>query len=498
VLLQMNAWAPFALAAVALPLLSIPTVRAMRARETFASPPPGEEPARLADLAREAMRPGVRSLLAAQALWVLGYAALPSFFILYADHVLGIGPGAAGLWLVLFGALTGGTMVLAGRARDPRHHRGLVVGGVVLLGAGLLAAGWASTLLTVAPGLASAAIGFGLVSTVGFPLFAALIPPGETGRHTALYFSVRAIAGAIALPAVGWTVAVTGSYRSMLLGGAVVTLAALLPLGVRLRAPGWLRSIGAGWLARFAASLAALGAVVLGVGLLVAETPLAAADEALFRTLNGAWHGPDALWSVLNPHTPNYIALLAVAALLAAVADRRRILAVIGFAALSWVVAVGLQQQIHRIWDRPRPEEVLGAGEVVLDGNTWAHLASYPSGHAVATAALVAAIGRAFPLARVPLWTYLVAVAASRVLFGAHFPSDVIVGLVLGYVVARAVEALLARAGLLTLPIGLARYPRGEGDSRTASPCTAVAASHPSAAPRTAPAAMSRRKWTPR
>lgn len=490
VLLQASAWAPFAASAVMLPLLAIPTVRVMRARETFAPAAGGPERARLADLAREAARPGVRSLLAAQALWVLGYAALPAFFILYAEHVLGMGPGVAGLWLVLVGALTAATMALGGRARDPAHHRRLVAAGVILLGGGLLAAGAASTALTIAPGLAAAAIGFGLVSTIGFPLFSALIPPGETGRYTALYFSVRAVAGAVALPAAGWTVAVTGSYRSIMLAGGAVTLAALAPLGVRLGALARLRRLGAGWLARWTVALGALAAVVLGVGLLVANTPLAGADEALFRAVNGLSHGPEALWTLLNPHTQNYVALIALAALLAAVVDRRRIAAVVGLAVLSWVLAVGLQQLIHRVWDRPRPEEVLHAGEVVLDGHTWAHLASYPSGHAVATAALVTAIARAAPAARLPLWAYLAAVAATRVLFGAHFPSDVLVGLVLGYAAARAAEALLRRAGVLELPLRASGY--GLGARRRARLRTARAASQPTEAPNAAPAAMSR------
>lgn len=275
----------------------------------------------------------------------------------------------------------------------------------------------------------------------------------------------------------------------MLAGGAV-TLAALAPLGVRLGALARLRRLGAGWLARWTVALGALGAVVLGVGLLVANTPLAGADEALFRAVNGLSHGPEALWTLLNPHTQNYVALIALAALLAAVVDRRRIAPVVGLAALSWLLAVGLQQLIHRVWDRPRPEEVLHAGEVVLDGHTWAHLASYPSGHAVATAALVTAIARAAPAARLPLWAYLAAVAATRVLFGAHFPSDVLVGLVLGYAAARAVEALLRRAGVLELPLRASGY--GLGARRRARLRTARAASQPTEAPSAAPAAMSR------
>jgi MFS family permease len=77
---------------------------------------------------------------------------------------------------------------------------------------------------------ASAAAGFGLISTLAFSLFASLIPAGEAGGYTALYYSLRALASALAVPLVGLTIAATGSYRSLFLLGGVATLAALVPL----------------------------------------------------------------------------------------------------------------------------------------------------------------------------------------------------------------------------------------------------------------------------
>jgi membrane-associated phospholipid phosphatase len=43
----------------------------------------------------------------------------------------------------------------------------------------------------------------------------------------------------------------------------------------------------------------------------------------------------------------------------------------------------------------------------------------------------------------------VIAVAFTRVLFGAHFPLDTVAGIALGYVSARAVYALFVEAGLL-------------------------------------------------
>ena len=53
----------------------------------------------------------------AQTLWVFGYAALPAFFVLYAERSLGLGVGAAGALPLAFGVLTALGIVLAGRAR---------------------------------------------------------------------------------------------------------------------------------------------------------------------------------------------------------------------------------------------------------------------------------------------------------------------------------------------------------------------------------------------
>ena len=65
------------------------------------------------------------------------------------------------------------------------------------------------------------------------------------------------------------------------------------------------------------------------------------------------------------------------------------------------------------------------------------------------TTALAAATALVFPRLRTVLWAYVVAVAFTRVLFGAHFPLDTVAGVALGYVSARAAYALFVEAGLL-------------------------------------------------
>jgi len=62
---------------------------------------------------------------------------------------------------------------------------------------------------------------------------------------------------------------------------------------------------------------------------------------------------------------------------------------------------------------------------------------SFPSGHAATAAAGALAFARIWPAAAIPAWTMAVVIAISRVALGVHFPSDVLVGFVLGALLAR-------------------------------------------------------------
>jgi predicted MFS family arabinose efflux permease len=221
-------WAPFLLAAIGMPLLAWPTLRWLPVADPGEAKPQDHRPLRY--YTRAMIRPGVRSLLAAEILWVTGYAALPVFFILYAKDVLGIEAGIASLWLAAFAVAAGLTMLAAGRIRNPRRHKPFLALGVALMGLGLLATSASAKEGWVALGIAATATGFGFVATLGFSLFASLIPRREAGGYTALYYSLRAVASAVAVPMAGLTIALTGSYRSLFVFGGVATLAALVPL----------------------------------------------------------------------------------------------------------------------------------------------------------------------------------------------------------------------------------------------------------------------------
>lgn len=152
------------------------------------------------------------------------------FFILYAKRVLGLEPSLASLWLAAFAVTAGVVMAAVGFLRSSRLHKPLLALGVGLMGLGFLGVAASTGLLLVSAGVAAAAAGYGLIATLGFPLFAALIPRGEAGGYTAVYFSLRAVASAVAVPAAGLSIALTGSYRSLFILSGAATLAALLPL----------------------------------------------------------------------------------------------------------------------------------------------------------------------------------------------------------------------------------------------------------------------------
>jgi lipid A 4'-phosphatase len=101
---------------------------------------------------------------------------------------------------------------------------------------------------------------------------------------------------------------------------------------------------------------------------------------------------------------------------------------------------------IKVIVGRPRPKLLFAAGSyefswIGLSADHW----SFPSGHAATAAALATALWCLWPQ---PVLFYVIGaalVAASRVVMGAHYLSDVVMGAFVGVLVARALAVLFAR-----------------------------------------------------
>jgi undecaprenyl-diphosphatase len=99
----------------------------------------------------------------------------------------------------------------------------------------------------------------------------------------------------------------------------------------------------------------------------------------------------------------------------------------------------GLISTIVKRWiGRVRPSE---AGPFAYEPFSWRpDYASFPSGHATTSFAALVAIGAICPRLRPALWIYAFAIAASRVMVSAHYPSDVIAGAAFGAFGAAAVR----------------------------------------------------------
>jgi undecaprenyl-diphosphatase len=116
-------------------------------------------------------------------------------------------------------------------------------------------------------------------------------------------------------------------------------------------------------------------------------------------------------------------------------------------AALAGVVSIGAASLITNVVVKPfarrrRPdregEDVPDAREVPMPTST-----SFPSGHSASAFAFASAVGKEIPVIGGPLRGLAGAVAYSRVHTGVHYPTDVIIGSIIGASIGDVTLALL-------------------------------------------------------
>ena len=91
-------------------------------------------------------------------------------------------------------------------------------------------------------------------------------------------------------------------------------------------------------------------------------------------------------------------------------------------------------QVVKRSINRRRPSLREATESLVVEPDRF----SFPSGHSAAAMAVCFAYAMAFPALAVPLMLLAVAVGASRIFLGVHYPGDVVAGQMIAIVTALA------------------------------------------------------------
>lgn len=136
-----------------------------------------------------------------------------------------------------------------------------------------------------------------------------------------------------------------------------------------------------------------------------------------------------------------WMASAAALALLGGTAGRRA--AVEGLSSVA-VTSALVNLAVKRVGRRKRPDPV----GVEVPGQRLVRMPtslSFPSGHSAAAFAFAGGVGNRLPLVAFPLHAIAGVVAYSRVHTGVHHPSDVVVGSVLGTVLAQLTTRALGR-----------------------------------------------------
>jgi undecaprenyl-diphosphatase len=172
---------------------------------------------------------------------------------------------------------------------------------------------------------------------------------------------------------------------------------------------------------------------------------LSSDDRLLDRVV--AWRPPRwvRMWMLAATRLGDGWLWFATAALLAA--DGSFGLRVLGAGAVSAAIANTLLMCVKRRVRRPRPCERIRAPGFDVGPLAWfpSDRFSFPSGHALNAFAIGSLIALAYPLTAMPVLAIAASVAASRVVLGLHWLSDVLAGSLVGALIGSAVFLVLLR-----------------------------------------------------
>lgn len=193
------------------------------------------------------------------------------------------------------------------------------------------------------------------------------------------------------------------------------------------------------------AALLPFAALVLAGGLFAV-----AGDRILFHAINALGGAAAFLWSGLS------VAGLGLSALIFAAFGARTLPRVMAGALWCLVTVGGFTHLIKRMLHLPRPLAMLPPDQIHVIG-TPLHALAMPSGHAASAFALATLFITAGPgwCRRAPgaaiVLGFAAAIGVARIAVGAHWPSDVLVGSVIGWLGAVIALKLADSSGLARL-----------------------------------------------
>jgi undecaprenyl-diphosphatase len=169
-------------------------------------------------------------------------------------------------------------------------------------------------------------------------------------------------------------------------------------------------------------------------------------DHTLMRRVN-RWHAPRwiRVWMLCSTRGGDGWLWCAMGLAILLFGGGRRFPAV-GAATLAAAVGIAAFLSLKQAAGRQRP--------CALEPHCWATLLppdqfSFPSGHTITAFAVTVSVGLFYPELAAGLFFCALSVAASRILLGMHFLSDVLAGAAIGTALAYAAVWVVLRGGSL-------------------------------------------------